>query len=206
MVTSAKAGEGKTTISVSLAASLGRCGRRTLLIDGDLRRPNVHRLLDMPLDKGLAEVLRGEATLQEVIRPSRATGMWMMSAGHCDQISLQALTKNVLAQLFETLRTEFDSIVVDTGPVLAVVDPLLLGQHCDGAILSIVHQVSQITPVYETCERLKATGIRVLGCVVNGTPRSAFGLYHGYYYGYGYGHVHANGSAEAPVSPTSETT
>ncbi|MCE9557212.1 MAG: polysaccharide biosynthesis tyrosine autokinase [Planctomycetes bacterium] len=207
MVTSAKAGEGKTTVSVSLAASLGRCGRRTLLIDGDLRRPNVHRLLDMPLDKGLAEVLRGEATLQEVIRPSRAPGMWVMSAGHCDQISLQALTKNILAQLFETLRTEFDSIVVDTGPVLAVVDPLLLGQHCDGAILSIVHRVSQITPVYDTCERLKDTGIRVLGCVVNGTPRGAFGLNQGYYgYGYGYGHVHANGSAGEPAPPMSEST
>ncbi|MCE9551868.1 MAG: polysaccharide biosynthesis tyrosine autokinase [Planctomycetes bacterium] len=208
LITSAKAGEGKTTISVSLAASLGRCGRRTLLIDGDLRRPNVHRLLDMPLNKGLADVLRGEATVQEVIHPSRATGMWVMSAGHCDHTSLQSLTKNILGQLFESLRSEFDSIIVDSGPVLAVVDPLLLGQHCDGAIISIVHRVSQITPVYEACERLKSTGIKVLGCVVNGTSHRSFGLGHGYYgygygYGYGYSHnsAHTNGQTDQPTPP-----
>ncbi len=193
MVTSANSGEGKTTVASSLAASLGRSGRRTLLIDGDLRRPSVHRVLDLPLDTGLSEVLRGEAAVEEAIRPSRAPGLWVMAAGRCDHESIQSLTKEILGTTLEKLREEFDMIVVDTGPLLSVVDPLLIGQHCDGAIVSVVRRVSQISNVYDTCQRLQNTGIRVLGSVVNGVSGSQISLgYYGYGYGYndGYGQEH----------------
>lgn len=193
MVTSANSGEGKTTVSSSLAASLGRSGRRTLLIDGDLRRPAVHRMLDLPLDTGLSEVLRGEAAVEEAIRPSRAPGLWVMPAGRCDHESIQSLTSEVLGATLEKLREEFDMIVVDTGPVLSVVDPLLIGQHCDGAIVSVVRRVSQITNVYDTCQRLQNTGIRLLGSVVNGVTGSQISLG---YYGYGYGYDDGYGQHE----------
>ena len=187
MVTSANAGEGKTTVASSLAASMGRSGRRTLLIDADLRRPSVHRLLDLPLDAGLSELLRGEAKVEEVIQPSRAPGLWVMSAGHINQASLQALAKDNLREIFETLRGEFDYIIIDTSPVLAVVDPLLVAPYTDGVILSVVRKVSQMSNVYDTCERVKGVGGRLLGCVVNGVKTSRFGLdYYGYGYGYGY--------------------
>ncbi|MDH3719364.1 MAG: CpsD/CapB family tyrosine-protein kinase, partial [Planctomycetota bacterium] len=196
MVTSAKAGEGKTTVAGALAASLGRSGRRTLLIDGDLRRPSVHRLLDLSLDAGLAEVLRGEASVDDVIRPTRAAGLWCMSAGQCDHVALQALTKECVGEIFETVRSEFDFVIIDTGPVMSVVDALLLGQHCDGAVLSVVRRVSQLTTVHETCERLKATGIRIVGCVINGLQGNPFTPgYYAYAYGYGYGNGYGNGES-----------
>jgi capsular exopolysaccharide synthesis family protein len=204
LVTSAKAGEGKTTVASSLAASMGRSGRRTLLIDGDLRRPAVHRVLDMPLETGLSEVVRGECSIEDVIRPSRATGLWFMSAGQCDQVSLQALTKPGLAEIFEKLRAEFDFVVVDSGPVLSVVDPVLLGQHCDAAIISVVRRVSQIPAVYEACDRLKSTGIHVTGCVINGLQGNP--LTPGYYaYAYGYTYGYGNGQQHADA-PNVETT
>ena len=195
MVTSANSGEGKTTVASSLAASMGRSGRRTLLVDGDLRRPAVHRMLDLPLDMGLSEVLRGEASVEEAIRPSRAPGLWVMPAGRCDHESIQSLTKEVFGTTLEKLRDEFDMIVVDTGPVLSVVDPLLIGQHCDGAIVSVVRRVSQITNVYDTCQRLQNTGIRLLGSVVNGVTSSQLGIG---YYGYGYGYNDGYGQHELP--------
>ncbi len=201
LVTSAKAGEGKTTVSAALAASLGRSGRRTLLVDSDLRRPSVHRLLDMPLDEGFAEVLRGEASVEEVIRPSRAAGLWFMSAGQCDHVCLQALTKDGVGDIFEKLRSEFDFVIVDSGPAMAVVDPLLVGQYCDGAIISVVRRVSQIPAVYETCERLRSTGIRIVGCVVNGLQGSPFTPgYYAYAYAYGYGNGHANAASGENVA------
>lgn len=203
MVTSANSSEGKTTVSSSLAASMGRSGRRTLLIDGDLRRPAVHRMLDLPLDTGLSEVLRGEASVEEAIRPSRAPGLWVMPAGRCDHESIQSLTKEVFGSTLEKLRDEFDMIIVDTGPVLSVVDPLLIGQHCDGAIVSVVRRVSQITNVYDTCQRLQNTGIRLLGSVVNGVTSSQLGIgYYGYGYGYNDGYGQHELSQEQEVAET----
>ena len=84
MVTSADPHEGKTTTSTQLAASLARSGRRTLLIDADIRNPGVHRVFDMPLEPGLSELLRGEAERDAVIHPTRTANLWLMPAGRCD--------------------------------------------------------------------------------------------------------------------------
>ena len=183
MVTSALANEGKTTVASSLATSMGRSGRRTLLIDGDLRGPSAHRFLEMPLEEGLAEVLRGDVAIESVIRPSRMPGLRFLSAGHFDSTSLQALTKKNLGEIFEKLQDEFDFIVVDSAPVLSVVDTSLIGQQCDAAILSVLRDKSRVATIYETIDRLRATQIPVLGCVFNGQHANIFSP--GYYtYGY----------------------
>lgn len=198
LVTSAKAGEGKTTVASSLAASIGRSGRRTLLVDGDLRRPSVHRLLDIPNRAGLSEVLSGEATVADVVHPSRSPGLWVMTAGQCTPECLHALAREGVGEVFDQLREEFDFIVVDSGPVLAVVDPLLLGPYTDGAIVSVVRRVSQMSSIYETCERLDGVGVRVLGSVINGASTGRFGFdYYGYGYGYGYGSVNGGSNADS---------
>jgi len=201
LVSSSLPNEGKTTVAVSLAASMGRSGRRTLLIDGDMRNPSAHRLLEMPLEDGLAEVLRGEVASENVIRPSQMAGLRFMSAGHCDHMCLQALTKENLGEIFQKLQEEFDFIIVDSGPVLSVVDPLLLGQQCDAALLSVIRNVSRLMPAYETVERLQSTNIPVIGCVINGLESSAF--ISGYYtYGYGYGHAPALTGSSPGESPS----
>jgi polysaccharide biosynthesis transport protein len=173
MITSALDREGKTTVASQLAASLARCGRRTLLIDGDLRRPAAHRLFELPLDPGLCEVLRGELEVDDVIRPTRAAGLWMIPAGQYDLESIQALSKDTLGDLFETLRQRFEFIVVDSAPVLTIADSLMLGQHVDAVILSVIRDVSQAPKVYDACERLRAVGMRILGAVVNGERTAA---------------------------------
>jgi capsular exopolysaccharide synthesis family protein len=201
MVTSAVANEGKTTVATSLAASMGRSGRRTLLLDGDLRRPSAHRLLEMPLEDGLAEILRGELSVENAIRPSRMAGLRFLSAGHCDQVSLQTLTKENLGEIFEKLRSEFDYIIVDSAPVLSIVDSLLIGHYCDAALISVVREVSCAMPIYETTERLRSTQISIVGCVVNGVQSSSFAP--GYYtYGYGYGNVQPLADDTAGESPS----
>ena len=104
LVTSADEHEGKTTVASHLAASLARAGRRTLLIDGDLRKPSVHTLFDMPLSAGLCEVLRGEAEIDAVVHPAQVEGMWVMLAGQCDQRTIASLAKENAEALFRTLR------------------------------------------------------------------------------------------------------
>ena len=168
LVTSAGDGEGKTTVASQLAASLARSGRRTLLIDGDLRHPGAHLVFGLPNDYGFCELLRHEIDVADAILPTPADGLWLIPAGQCCAVSLMALGKDVAAEVLSQLKTRFEFIVIDTGPVLKVADPLMLGQHVDGAILSVLRDVSQIHKVYEANERLKLAGVKVVGAVING--------------------------------------
>lgn len=178
LVTSSLEKEGKTTVASQLAASLARSGRRTLLIDGDLRRPSAHRLFELPVGPGLSEVLRGEAELDDVIRPTRVAGLWMLPAGRCDQDAIQSLASDGLRDSFNRLREEFDFIMIDSGPVLTDSDALLFGRYADGVLLSVLRDVSRVPQVFEACERIRAVNIPLLGAVVNGV---SVGRYRSYY-------------------------
>jgi capsular exopolysaccharide synthesis family protein len=168
MVTSALGQEGKTTVASQLAVSLARSGRRTLLIDGDVRNPQQHVVLGMAMQRGLCEVLRSEATLDEVVKATPAEGLWALCAGYRDANTDQALASPVLGRLFQELRSRFDLIVVDTGPVLTNPDAMLIGQHVDAAVISVRRDVSRLPKVNEACGRLQAVGVHVVGAVLNG--------------------------------------
>jgi capsular exopolysaccharide synthesis family protein len=168
LVTSATPLEGRTTVASQLAASLARAGRRTLLIDGDLRHPALHALFDLPLEDGLCEVLRTEAELDEAIRPTHAEGLWLLTAGYCDMDAMHAMANDQLQPIFEKLRSDFDFIIVDGAPVLGLPDSLIIGQNCDAAIVSVLRDYSQVPKIYQAAEQLKAVGVRLIGAVVNG--------------------------------------
>ena len=173
LVTSAETMEGRTTVASQLAASLARAGRRTLLIDGDLRRPALHTLFDSPLEDGLSEVLRAETDVADVIRPTHAEGLWLMTAGYCDADAVHALATDQAQPIFDKLRSEYDFIIIDGAPVIGLSDSLLFGQHCDGAILSVLRDHSNVPKIHQSAELLKSVGIRLVGAVVNGMPIKA---------------------------------
>lgn len=172
LVTSPSTLEGRTTVSSQLAASLARAGRRTLLIDGDLRHPALHTLFDKPLEDGLCEVLRAECEVSDVVRPTHAEGLWVLTAGYCDADAIHALATDQVQPIFEKLRAEFDFIVIDGAPVLGLSDSLLFGQHCDGAILSVLRDHTSLPKIQQSAELLRNVGIRLLGTVVNGMSGS----------------------------------
>lgn len=173
MVTSAEPHEGKTTAATQLAASLARSGRRTLLIDADVRNPGAHRVFELPQDPGLCELLRGEAERDAVVHPTRTANLWLMPAGRCCLQSVQALSTSYLGTAIASMCVQYDYVVIDAGPVLKIADPLLIGQHVDAAILSVLRDVSKVPKVYEACERLRSVGVTVLGAVVNGVNDDA---------------------------------
>ncbi|HEX3726008.1 MAG TPA: AAA family ATPase, partial [Pirellulales bacterium] len=123
MVTSAEPHEGKTTTASQLAASLARSGRRTVLVDGDIRNPGAHRVFDMPLEPGLCELLRGETERDAAIHPTRTPNLWLLPAGHCELRSVQALSNSYLGSAIAALCVQFDYVIIDSGPVLKVADP-----------------------------------------------------------------------------------
>ena len=168
LVTSANGHEGRTTVASQLAASLARAGRRTVLVDGDFRDPSLHTLFDVPLEDGFCEVLRTEAEVADVVRPTHAEGLWLLTAGYCDASSVQALARDQVQPIFDHLRANYDFVIIDGAPVLELSDALIMGQYVDSAILSVVRDFSQVPKVYKACELLRGIGIRVLGAVVNG--------------------------------------
>jgi capsular exopolysaccharide synthesis family protein len=168
MVTSAVGGEGKTSLASHLAASLARAWRKTLLVDCDLRNPAAHHQFDLPLEPGFSEVLRGEAEFEDVVRPTPVSRLWMAPAGKWDSHAIQALAQAEVRLFFDRLKEQYDFIIVDAPPVLPVADSLLIGQHADAVLFSILREVSRMPTVYAAHQRLAALGIRMLGAVVIG--------------------------------------
>jgi polysaccharide biosynthesis transport protein len=169
MVTSPVSGEGKTTLASHLAGSLARSGRRTLLMDCDLRHPAVHQLFEVPLRPGFSEAVLGEMHIMEVIRPTAVNGLSVIPAGQWDREVMQIMTREEVVAIFEKLKGEYDFIVMDSHPVLAATDALVLGQYADAVLLSLLRDVSQAHRVFAACQRLSTLGIRILGAVVNAT-------------------------------------
>jgi capsular exopolysaccharide synthesis family protein len=174
-VTSAIGGEGKTTLASHLAASLARAWRKTLLIDGDLRKPAAHQQFDLPLEPGLSEALRGDIEFEDTIKPTMTGRLWLMPAGKVDAHSLQALAQDGLASVFERLKEQYDFIILDTSPVLPVPDALLLAQQADTVLLSVLRDHSRLPAVYAAGQKLEALGIHVLGSVVIGERTETYG-------------------------------
>lgn len=175
MVTSATVGEGKTSLACHLATSLARAGRKSLLLDCDLRNPTAHRVFDLPLEPGLSEILRGTVALEDASHPIALGELRMITAGRCDLQALHALGLDQMREIFNRLRQQYDFIIVDTPPVLPVADAILVGQHVDASLFSILRDVSRIHRVHAACERLSSLGIRILGAVVAGTPLDTHG-------------------------------
>jgi capsular exopolysaccharide synthesis family protein len=173
MVTSPRTMEGATTVAASLALSLSRAGRRTLLVDGDLRAPSLHKLFGLPLEDGLSEVLRAEIDLADAVRPTTNEGLYLLTAGVCDMDAIYALATDQPQPIFDKLRDQFDFVVIDSPPVLGIADSLSLGQYVDGAILTVLRDHSEIRSIYQASEVLRSMGVRLIGTVVNGVPTKA---------------------------------
>ncbi|QDU24146.1 polysaccharide biosynthesis tyrosine autokinase [Urbifossiella limnaea] len=180
LVTSAVAGEGKTSLAGHLAISLARAGYRTVLVDGDVQSPAAHRLFGVCAGPGLCELLRGETDLATAVRPSPIPGLSVVPAGRWDLTARQAIIGDGWRRVKESLEAQFDFLVVDTAPLLLVSDTLLLARDADRVVLSVLIGVSQVAHVAETAGRLRAVGANLSGAVVNGVWQEAHRSAKGY--------------------------
>ena len=192
MVASAMGGEGKTTLTCHLATSLARAGRKTILVDCDLRRPSVSKVYDLDISPGFCEVLRGEAKLDETVRELPVNNLSIIPAGIINQDILGLLAQNEVGDIFNILKTEYDFVIVDSSPILPVTDSLLIAQHVDATILSIRRDISRLAKVGAAVQRMSMLGIPFLGAVAIGLDDESFGFNYPYRYQYGYGYGYRN--------------
>ena len=178
LVTSAVGGEGKTTLAAQLAARCGNAGISTLLIDADLRRAALCRLLDVPEGPGLSDVLEG-AKIEDVVIPVQGGTFSLLSAGTPVQDASRILQGRNFPMLIAQLRRRYELIFIDSPPVLPVPDALVLGRWADGALLAVRFEISRSPQVERARRQLDNAGIPVLGTVINGMRSSD--TYYGHY-------------------------
>ncbi len=157
MITSATGGEGKTTLSAHLAARCANAGTSTLLIDADMRRASLGRLLDVPVGPGLGDVLAGEVDLDAALITVQAGGFHFLSAGTPGRDPSRVLKSTRLAELIGRLRQTYDLVIIDTPPVLPVADALIMGRWADGAVMAARYDASRL-PLVERANRQLALG------------------------------------------------
>ena len=167
-VTSTVASEGKSTVAANLALALSQ-SNRVILIDGDLYRPNVHRLL--PIDQahvGLVQVLRDDVQIGDAIRSVSGTQLHVIAAGDINENASNAASPKRMARLVQFLERRYDIVVVDAPPIEVVSDGLMMSTVCAGTILVTRSGTTPIMLVQRAIRRLRRLGGNLLGIVVNG--------------------------------------
>jgi Mrp family chromosome partitioning ATPase len=168
LVVSAVGGEGCSVLAVQLAAALARAGRRTLLVDANLRRPALHRAFGLAVGPGLSEVLRGQVNLPSAIRAAPPDRLWVLPAGVADLRALHVLTRDGAQAVLDRLKKDYDYVVLDGAPAAACADSLPLAPRCDAVLVSVLAGVSGLPAVHAAWRRLSMPGTRTLGVVVQG--------------------------------------
>lgn len=202
VVTSAAPGDGKTTVACNLAIALAQAGKRVCLVDADLRRPRVSEYLQVNPGAGLTEVLAGQVSLNDALQGWGRDMFQVLPPGAIPPNPSELLGSHQMAQVVANLKRQFDVVILDTPPLLAVSDAAVLASQADGAVIVVRYGKSSRDAVRNAVASLEQINAKVLGTVLNAIPAKRGGAY-GYGYGYGYGND-AKGKA-APVPKVGQT-
>jgi capsular exopolysaccharide synthesis family protein len=208
MATSSEPGDGKTTVMANLAVAYAQSGKRTLLIDADMRRPGMSTLFELRGPQGLSHILKDDAEISASIEKNMTRGL----VNHLDFIPsgtrplnpTELLSGDRFPELLAWAETIYDQILIDAPPILAVTDPAIVGRVVDGVILVIRPETNKRNMVIRATEQLKAVDLNLLGVVVNrasaefGGDEYGNGFGYGYGYGYGHGYGHTNEDSDEP--------
>jgi capsular exopolysaccharide synthesis family protein len=167
VVTSAAPGEGKTVTATNLAIILAREGMRVLLVDCDLRRARLHRLLGVPRQPGLAQLLRSSSMPPGAICATAVPGLFVLPGGAPDASSGELLASSVMRKLLGTLTSQFDIVVIDSPPVLSLADASILGALADAVLLVVRAGQTDRGAAQEAAVQLAGVGSVILGTVLN---------------------------------------
>ena len=202
LVTSALPREGKTTAAVNLAVTLAQLGDRTLLMDSDLRKPGIRRALNLTIGKevGLSSYLAGVSTLDEVTIPHPTiNNLVALTTGPVPPSPADLLSSHRMREAIVELRHRFKFIVIDSPPVMAATDPVILSALTDGVLLVVRSGETPKEAFTRTRDLLAAVKCRLLGVVLNAVDSSAPDYYYSYrYYPYAYGYGYGEDAGKSP--------
>ena len=214
-ITSGLASEGKSITILNLAISFAEAGAKVLLIDADLRRPSIARLLIEHASPGLSNVLAGLCKPEEAIRTSPYANLDVMFSGEIPPNPSELLGNDRMVKMLDKLSLKYDYILMDTPPVGVVSDVCVLGQQLDGVLFLVRQNYTEKEAVARGIKQLEISGAKLMGFVLNGADKnrnsrynrkykykSRYGYYrYGYRYGYGYGYSRKGAEKSSPAQP-----
>lgn len=175
---------GKSFVSGNLAAVIAQAGQRVLLIDMDLRKGYMHKMFEMGPENGVSDVLSKRVQLKDAIKPTKIGELFILPRGAIPPNPSELLMSRGLTELLEAVSGEYDLIIVDTPPIMAVTDAAIIGRQCGVTMLVARFGLNPVKELEVTKHRFEQNGITVKGVVLNAVERRASG--YGYGYGYGY--------------------
>ena len=187
-ITSCQPGEGKSTLSMNLAATLAQGGKKVVLVDTDMRRPSVYWRLGLGDRKGLSEYLTGLESLDAIIQTHKTlTSLDVIPSGICPPLPADLLASDQMKRFVEGLRGRYEYVIFDSPPALSVTDPLIVASLADGLVLVIRQGYCTRAMLARASEIFGDVGVKVYGFVLNGVDAS-LPEYYGYlgYYSYDY--------------------
>jgi len=170
LVTSTGPEEGKSTVLANLAVSLAQSGRRTVVIDTDLRRPTLHRMFTLAKTRGLADYLAGDSNLDEVLRPTHVEGLDALPCGTLSANPAELIESHRLGELVRLLRERYEYVLLDSPPAGGLVDASLLAGLVDGVLLVVEPRRFDWRVLRSTVRQLERSGARLYGVVLNKSP------------------------------------
>lgn len=182
LITSGQPGEGKTTTAVNTAISLAQLGASVLIIDCDLRKPSVHKMLGVDHVVGLSTYLSRRGTLDEVIQELPIPNLSVLTSGRIPPNPAEMISSARMKEMLQILGERYDHIIIDSPPLLKVTDPVILSTLVDGVILVVHGGKSTREVVRRTRHELSIAGARIFGVVLNNVEAGHEG-YDSYYYG-----------------------
>jgi capsular exopolysaccharide synthesis family protein len=183
IITSSVPGEGKTTTATNLALALAEAEHNVVLVDGDMRRPKLDKHFDLVGSVGFSTVLSGQTSLEEVLQKTRFPGLTVLTSGAVPPNPSELLGSLAAQKVLSELRSSFDYVVVDSSPLMAVMDAAVLASDADGVLLIARFGETQREQLAHSVGNLKNVGARILGTILTMTPARG-SAYYGYsYYG-----------------------
>ena len=188
MVTSAGPKEGKSTTAANLAIAMAQAGNSVVLIDADLRRPLIHSVFGMDKDKGLTNYLAGSLQYDELVHETFIENLKIITSGVLPPNPSELLAIQKMKNLLKQLQEDYDIVIIDSPPVIAVTDASILSTIVDGTLLVVYAGQTEKDAIKRAIMMLSSVSARLLGTVLNGFDvQGIYGSYYYYYYHHYYG-------------------
>lgn len=188
MISGASQNAGKTFISTNLSTIISQTGKKVLLIDTDMRKGHTHKLFNVSNDNGLSDLLSGKVNLEKVVKKLPEIGFDFISRGMVPPNPAELLMHRRFDELLTWASQNYDIVVLDTPPILAVTDAAVIGHYAGTTLLVARFEQNTVKELEVSFKRFEQSGVSVKGCILNGVVKKASSYYgYGYsYYGYSY--------------------